>query len=256
MMRWLIALCLGWLTMAAVATPLALPPAPSATVTQHLQRQLPLSLVFLDDTGAPVSLGELFRHGPVVMMLGYYRCPNLCSTLMEDALQSLANVQLPRGTYRIIAVSIDPSETSQVAAAKKIGYSRMLGEQARDLSLLTGDVDAIAILAQEMGFSYRYDARTGQYIHPAGLLVATADGKISRYFMGVDFPARDLRLALTEASDGRIGAVTDRLALLCSHYDPATGRYSVAVMRIAGFVSLAGLAGLAAWLWLHGRSRQ
>lgn len=256
MKRWMAIFFLAGTAAAAaspLASPLVLPPAPSASVTQRIDEQLPLSLVFADDTGARIALAELFRHGPVLMMLGYYRCPNLCSTLMEEVLHSLAGVQLPPGAYRIVAVSIDPHETPEIAAQKRLAYMPMLGERAQDLALLTGSPDVIARLAQAAGFSYRHDARTDQYAHPAAFLIATPEGKISRYFMGVDFHPRDLRLALTEASGGRIGSASDRLALLCSHYDPATGRYSVAVMRIVRVVCIAVLALLLIWLWRRGR---
>lgn len=255
MRRWLALLFLAW-AAAATAAPLALPPAPTASLTQRLHARLPRSLVFIDDTGAPVALGQLLGRVPVVMLLGYYHCPNLCSTLMDGVLQALAGVRLPQGAYRIVAVSIDPRETPQIASAKKTAYMSVLGERARDLSFLTGNRGDIAELAQAVGFSYSYDANVRQYVHPAGFWIVTPRGEISRYFMGVDFDPYALRLALAEASDGRIGTVTDRLALLCSHYDPATGHYSLAVMSIVRAVCFTVLALLASWLWLHRRGRQ
>ncbi len=233
-----------WLLCAvadAYGGPLALPAAPQAAFTQQLDAQLPLALDFIDEAGATVPLGRFFGQRPVVLVLGYYQCPNLCSTLMDGVLQTLAAMELPKNAYRLVEVSIDPAETAQLAARKKMSFEPMLGQRGADLHLLTGTAPAIAQLAQAAGFSYTYDAALRQYVHPAGFLVATPDGRIARYFQGVRFEPQDVRLALVEASAGRIGSPADRLLLLCSHYDPATGRYSLAAMTL--------VRSSACWCW-------
>jgi protein SCO1/2 len=254
-MKRVLLLWLWGVALAAGAGPLALPAAPAAAFAQNLNAQLPLATVFTDDSGVPVALARFFDQRPVVLVLGYYQCPNLCSTLMDGVLQTLAAMDLPRDAYRLLEVSIDPHENAELAARKKISFQPMLGRRGGDMHLLTGQQPAIVALAQAVGFSYGYDPKLRQYVHPAGFLVATADGRIARYFSGVRFEPRDVRLALVEASAGRIGSPTDRLWLLCSHYDPASGRYSLAAMTLVRVVCLLVLAVLASWIWLHRQRR-
>lgn len=237
------------------AQALALPPQQSAQYLQRLDAQLPLSAAFTDDNGAATRLGTFFDKRPVVMVLGYYHCPNLCSTLMDGVLESLADVHLPPQAYRVVGVSIDPSETADLAARKKLTYAPLVARAGGELHLLTAAQPQIKALAQSAGLQYSYDAATQQYAHPAGFLVATPEGRISHYFMGVRFDPRDVRLALVDASSGRIGSPVDRLVLLCSHYDPATGRYSTAVMALVRTVCIAVLAVLVIWIWRARRSR-
>lgn len=254
MKRCLLLLCL--LVSGAHAGPLALPAAPQTEYVQHLDARLPLQAAFTDDSGAQIRLADLFGNKPAVLALGYYHCPNLCSTLMDGVLQTLADVDLPPSSYRVIQASIDPTEDSELAARKKVSYQPMFGRHRPDIHLLTGSKRSIDALAQTAGFHYRYDPALRQYMHPAGFLIATKDGHISRYFMGVRFDPKQVRLALIEASSGRIGSPADRLLLMCSHYDPSTGRYSVTVMTIVRIVCLAVLALLAGWIWLHGARRR
>lgn len=223
--------------------------APQAQYLQQLDAQLPLSAAFVDDSGHTVRLGAFFGTQPVVLVLGYYHCPNLCSTLMDGVLESLADVGLPPRAYRVLGVSIDPSEDAALAARKKASYATLLARAGGDLHLLTGMKPQIDALARSAGFRYTYDESAGQYAHPAGFLVATPGGRISHYFMGVRFDPRDVRLALVDASSGRIGSPVDRLLLLCSHYDPVTGRYSTAAMSLVRAVCLAVLAALGIWMW-------
>lgn len=235
--------------LAACAQMLALPPQQQTQYLQHLNAQLPLSGAFTDDNGQPTRLGAFFGKRPVVLVLGYYHCPNLCSTLMDGVLESLAGVRLPPQAYRVLGVSIDPSEDADLAARKKASYEPLVARAGGDLHLLTAARPQIDALAHSAGFQYAYDASTRQYTHPAGFLVATPDGRISHYFMGVRFDPRDVRLALVDASSGRIGSPVDRLLLLCSHYDPATGRYSTTAMALVRMVCLAVLAALGLWIW-------
>jgi protein SCO1/2 len=233
--------------MSALA--LALPPQQQLEYTQRLDAQLPLSDTFTDDNGQAARLGAFFGERPVVLVLGYYHCPNLCSTLMDGVLESLAGLRLPAHAYRVLGVSIDPSEDARIAARKKASYEPMLAHAGGDLHLLTGAKPQIDSLTTSAGFEYAYDRDTQQYAHPAGFLIATPEGRISHYFMGVRFDPRDVRLALVDASSGRIGSPVDRLLLLCSHYDPATGRYSTSAMALVRAACLAVLAALAIWIW-------
>lgn len=237
------------------AQALALPPQQPAQYLQRLDAQLPLSATFTDDNGTATRLGAFFGKRPVVMVLGYYHCPNLCSTLMDGVLESLADVHLPPQAYRVVGVSIDPSETAEVAARKKLTYAPLVARAGGELHLLTAAQSQIQTLAHSAGLQYSYDAATQQYAHPAGFLVATPEGRISHYFMGVRFDPRDVRLALVDASAGRIGSPVDRLVLLCSHYDPATGRYSTAVMTLVRAVCIAVLVVLCIGIWRARRSR-
>lgn len=247
MLLWCLAVAIP---VAAGAGPLALPATPHPEFVQNLGAQLPLPLVF-DDGGAPMELGGLIHDRPVVLVLGYYQCPNLCSTLMEGVVETLAQADLPRDAYRVVEVSIDPTETPELAARKKVSYEPMFGRRGADLHLLTGGKSAIALLAQTVGFRYVYDAQQRQYIHPAGFIIVTADGRISRYFLGVRFDPDEVRGALQKASVGTIGNPIDRLLLLCTHYDPATGRTSVTAMTLVRLVCLVVLVILAGWVWRH-----
>jgi protein SCO1/2 len=248
----------AWFLFIAMAAAHAqFPAAPPAQVDfiQNLNARLPLQSIFTSDNGSKVRLADFFQNNPVVLVLGYYHCPNLCSTLMDGVLQTLAAVNLPHNAYRFVAVSIDPTENAQLAARKKYAYMPMLGRHGGDIHLLTGDKADIARLANTVGFQYQYDASLRQYIHPAGFVIATPDGHISHYFMGVRFEPKDVRLALVEASSGRIGSPVDRLLLLCCDYDPQTGRYSVAVMTVVRIVCIGIFILVASWIWLHRRSQ-
>jgi protein SCO1/2 len=246
------ALLLLWLLpMIAAAGPLALPPAPQADYVQRLDARLPLQSVFTDDNGSRVHLKDFFDDKPVVLVLGYYHCPNLCSTLMDGVLQTLSRADLSDDAYRLVAASIDPTETAGFAARRKVAYMPMLGRHRVDMHLLTGSRASVDALARAAGFRYAYDAPSGQYAHPSGFLIATPEGRISHYFMGVHFDPADIKLALVQASSGSIGSPTDRLLLMCSHYDPASGRYSVAAMTTVRIAGLAVLIALAGWIVFH-----
>ncbi|MES2184047.1 MAG: SCO family protein [Pseudomonadota bacterium] len=263
---------LGALTQAARAGGFVTEAPPPLVFAQHLGAQLPLELPLRDADGRTVRLGAFFVPGrPVVLVPGYYRCPNLCGTLMQGVLESLADTGLPRSAYTVVGFSIDPAETPADASARQAGdrgYAAAYGSRTVpsgmlppvDLHLLLGSDASTAMLADAIGFGYRRagagsDAAgaTTDYQHAAGFLVVTPQGVVSRYLMGVRFEPRDLRLALVEASSGRVGTLSDRIALLCAHFDPATGRYSTAVMaafRIGGVLLALGLTG---WILRHRR---
>ncbi|HJV26912.1 MAG TPA: SCO family protein [Aromatoleum sp.] len=224
---------------------------PGLEFAQQPGAVLPLQQSLMDETGRAVRLGEYFGRVPVVLVLGYFECRNLCSTLLDGVVESLARSDLPAAAYRFVAVSIDPRETAAAARRRTEAFRPLVA----DAHFLTGDAEATKRIAASAGFRYAWDEARGEYMHPAGFIVVAPDGRVSRYFSGVRFDPRDVRLALTEASAGRVGAVSDRLLLLCSHYDPATGRYTLAAMAAVRAACLLCALGLAGWVWRRGRPR-
>jgi protein SCO1/2 len=216
--------------------------------------RLPLEETFVDDAGRAVPLANYFAGLPVLLVLGNFQCPGLCSTVMDGILQSVAALDLPPRQYRVLAVSIDPSEDAPLAAGKKASYRQLPGGGAVQLDLLTGGAAAIARLVAATGYEYTYDTARRQYLQPVGFLVASGDGTIARYFPDMRFDGRDLRLALVQASRGVAGDLSDRFVLLWTRYDPATGRYTGMEQRLAqtgGAVMAVTL--LASSLWLRRR---
>ncbi len=243
----------AWLLCLApsMAQPLSLPPPlPDAGLQQHLDAQLPTALPLLDSTGRPVRLGESFGGRPALLVLGYYRCTQLCGLLMQGLLEALHDTGLPRSAYRIVRVSIDPADTpaiAQAARAANLAYAKVLEGPRRpdtplDLRLLTGTGPALRSLADALGWRYRSvgDANGPEdsYAHPAVVAVLTPEGRVSRYLPGVRFDPAELRLALVAAGEGRIGGLSDRLALLCAHLDARLGRHSAAVLQAVRAVGL------------------
>lgn len=221
---------------------------------QNLNAQLPLDTPLRDERGTTVRLGDYFGQKPVVVLFVYFECPMLCKVELNGLVRNLRALSLSAGKeFEIVTVSIDPREDHQLAAAKKRGYVKWYDRPGADQGwhFLTGDEPQIRQLTNTAGFRYTYDARTDQYAHPAGLIVTTPSGRISRYVYGVDFPANDLRLALVEASSGRIGSPVDRLLLTCFHYDPATGRYSFAIMTVIRVLGSAVVLALALFMALN-----
>jgi len=202
----------------------------AAGMDQHLGAQVDLSLPFRDEAGAPITLAQVAAGRPVLLVLAYYRCPMLCTYVLNGLAQGLDGISLQPGRdYRVAAVSIDPREGPELAAAKKRAYLARVGRDAgaeEGWRFLTGDPPSIAALAASVGFRYAYDTASGEYAHPAAVIALTPDGRVSRYFPGVDFPPRDLRLGLVEASRGKLGSLSDRMFLACYRYNPVTGRYA------------------------------
>ena len=233
------ALVIAWVsaTRADAPSPASAPgaPFPEVGVDQRLGESIPLDLVFRDETGAAVRLGDLFGPRPVVLTLAYYRCPMLCSLVLNGLASGLKPVSLDPGEdFTMITVSIDPKETPDLAAASRESYSARYGHPGAQSGwhFLTGDESAIRSLAGAVGFRYAFDAGTGQFAHPSVVMVLTPDGRLSRYLMGVEYAPRDLRLALVESSEGKIGTLADALMLLCYRYDPASGRYGALTLRL------------------------
>jgi len=214
---------------------------------QRLEAPLPLEAEFTDSTGAAVRLGDYFGERPVVLALVYYECPMLCNLVLNGTVASLRAVDFDAGQdFDVVVVSFDPRETPALAAAKKANYTASYGRQGTDQGwhFLTGDSTNIEGLAKAVGFRYVYNQETEEFAHSAGIVLATPEGLVSRYFYGVDFPPRDLRLGLVEAADSKIGNLVDQVLLFCFHYDPATGQYSVATInavRVGGVITVAAL---------------
>jgi protein SCO1/2 len=224
------------------------PPFDGIRIEQRLDESIPLDLRFRNEMGEEVVLRDYFGERPVVLVLAYYRCPMLCTLVLNGlsaALQALA--LQPGSDFEIVTVSIDPRETPDIAQAKKAIYLEDAGLQDATGAwhFLTGEETSIVELARAVGFHYQYDAETDQYAHAAGIMVLTPGAKLARYFYGIEYAPRDIRFALVEASEGRVGTLVDHLLLLCYQYDPATGRYgavTVSLVRIGGVLTLAALA--------------
>lgn len=202
---------------------------------QRLGEALPLDAIFRDETGAEVMLGQYFGEKPVMMALVYYECPMLCGLVLSGISSTLKPLSfVPGEDFDIVVVSIDPNETPALAAKSKEDTLVRYGhpDTAAGWHFLTGDETSIKRLADAVGFRYRYDEATDLYIHAGGILLATADGRTSRYFYGVEYAPRDVRLGLVEASDNQIGSAVDQVLLFCFRYDPSTGKYSAAVLNL------------------------
>jgi protein SCO1/2 len=211
---------------------------------QKLNQQIPLDLNFRDEAGKTVKLGDYFGEKPVILTLVYYQCPMLCTQVLNAVERGLTNVSLDIGKqFQIVTVSIDPRETPQLARTKKNMYVGLYGRPGagEGWHFLTGDEPQIKQLAKAVGFRYAYDPQTGQFAHASGIMLLTPGGKLSRYFYGIQYPSRDLRLGLVEASEGKIGTPVDQVLLYCFHYDPATGKYGMViqnVIRAAGVLTV------------------
>jgi protein SCO1/2 len=216
---------------------------------QRLNQQLPLDLPFRNEAGATVKLGDYFGRKPVVLAFVYYECPMLCTQVLNGLESALRVIHESIGReFDVVTVSFDPRETPVLAAGKKKAYldryQRPSAEQG--WHFLTGDEASIAALTKAAGFSYVYDEDTKQFAHASGIVVATPAGKLSRYFFGIDYSPRDIKFALIESSNEKIGSLAERLLLYCYHYDPATGNYGFMAMRavrIGGAVTLVALFG-------------
>ncbi len=216
---------------------------------QHLGARLPLRVPFRDSAGRAVELGDYFGQRPVILVFGYFECPNLCGLIWQGLLESLRPLKLQAGRdFDLVAISIDPRESPELAGNKRAAYLREYGrpDAASGWHFLTGTEAAIRQVTDAAGFRYVHDPEIDQYAHASGLVVATPTGVLSRYLFGVRFSRTDLRLALVESSGGRIGSPIDQLLLLCYHYDPSTGRYGPLIMnllRATGGLTVAGLLG-------------
>ena len=205
-------------------------------IDQRLDESLPLDAVFRDENGNEVTLGSYFGSKPVVLALVYYSCPMLCNQVlngMTSGLDVLKGFSIGK-EFEVITVSFDSRETPELARTKKETYITWYKREgaADGWHFLTGDQRNIDRLTQAAGFYYKWDEKTQQFIHASGIMVATPDGRLARYFYGIEYAPKDLRLGLVEASDGKIGSPVDQLLLYCYHYDPASGKYGLMVMNL------------------------
>ncbi len=240
-------------------------PAPlvEVGVVEHLDEKIPLDLVFRDENGDRVALSSFFDgRRPVVLTLNYYKCPMLCGLMLNGVLDGLNQMDWTVGEqFDVVTVSIDPTETPDLALAKKKSYLERYPRPAaeRGWHFLTGSQDDIVKLAAAVGFGYVYDEQERQYAHPAVLFVITPDGRVARYLYGVEYSATTLKLALLEASEGKIGSSIDKLMLYCYQYSPDQRRYTPVAMRImrvgGGLTAIVLLSGLSL-LWIREARRR
>jgi protein SCO1/2 len=217
-------------------------------IDQRLNAQVPLDLPFVEESGREVRLGEFFGKRPVILALVYYECPMLCTQVLNGLVSALGTLTFDVGReFDVVAVSINPREGPGLASQKKSAYLERYGRPntAAGWHFLTGREENIQRLAEVVGFRYAYDAEIGQYAHGAGVEVLTPRGVVSRYFYGIEYSPRDLRLGVIEASEERIGTPVDDVLLLCFHYDPATGKYGAAAL---GLVRIGAVLTLVAFL--------
>jgi protein SCO1/2 len=230
----LLAAASGSPSFSALAQPIS-PIMRQIGIDQRLGHQLPLDLTFRDESGKAVQLREFFGGKPVILTFAYYECPMLCTLVLNGTLTAMRAIPLELGRdYAAVNISFNPRETPQLAAAKRDTYIREYGREGAENGwhFLTGDEAAIRQATQAAGFRYVYDPLTKQYSHASGIMVLTPDGKFARYFYGLEYSARDLRLGLVEAAENRIGSPVDQILLLCFHYDPVTGRYGLLITRV------------------------
>ncbi|HXH49436.1 MAG TPA: SCO family protein [Terriglobia bacterium] len=231
-------------------------------IDQLLNNQVPLDLVFHDEAGKVVRLGDYFGKKPVIISLIYFNCPQLCPMVENGLLESLKEVRFDIGDqFNVLTVSFDPKDSPADAFSKRAAYLSMYNRKgaASGWHFLTGDEASITTLAKALGFHYKYDPQTQQFSHATAIIVLTPQGKVARYLYGIRYPAGAVRLALVEASQGKIGNPVDAVLLYCSHYDPATGKYSMLISRvlfIGALITVILLGGLLLVLFRSGPKRQ
>jgi protein SCO1/2 len=219
------------------------------TFSQRLGERLPLDARLKDEQGQVVTLGDYFGRKPVVLAFVYYQCPMLCPLVMNGISSALKVVPFTAGSeFDVVLVSFDPKDTPEAANAKKVAHLQHWAatDTAAGWHFLTGEDAEVRRIASAAGFTYQWDEATQQFAHVSGLLVATPDGRLSRYFYGVEYSPKDLRLALVDSSQGKLGSVVDELLLYCFHYDPSSGRYGAVfmnIMRLGGVLTVGLIVG-------------
>ena len=213
-------------------------------IIQKQGATIPLDLPFVDEHGKDVTLGQYFGSRPVVLALVYYECPMLCTQVLNGVFSSMEALPFTTGReFDLLVVSFDPADTPQLAAKKKAAYFERYRRPGSDAGMhfLTGRQESITALTKAVGFKYVYDESIKQFAHPAAVTVLSKTGQISQYLYGIEFAPRDLRLALVDAGDGKVGTAVDQILLYCYHYDPTTGKYGVAIMamvRLGGILTV------------------
>ncbi len=233
-------------------------------IEQKLGSQLPLDTELKDENGKIVRLGDYFTAGrPVIVAFVYYECPMLCNQVLNGLTGSLKGISFNAGTeFEVVAISFDSREfdSTEVARNKKLGYMERYGRPGTEKGwhFLTGRQESIDKVTSAAGFTYQWDAKTNQFAHAAAVMVATPDGKLSRYHYGIDYAPRDLKFSLMESGQSRVGNAAEQLLLYCYHYDPASGRYGLAilnVMRLGGIATLIGMGLMAFVFWRRNKNR-
>jgi protein SCO1/2 len=222
-------------------------------IQQNLNQQIPPDLVFTDDLGRNVRLGDYFGKKPLILNFVYYGCPMLCGEALSGLESTLRVLKFDLGKeFEVITISFDPKDTPEMAAKKKDQFLRRYNRPGaeRGWHFLVGQPAAIEAVTKAAGFQYQYDEKTGQFAHSTAILVLTPQGKIAQYYYGIEYPPKDLRLALVEASENRIGNVMDELLLYCYHYDPEKGKYSATVMRVLRLMGVATMLCLGALVFV------
>lgn len=230
-------------------------PTRALKTEQRIGERLPLDLAFKNEKGEAVLLGDYFESDrPVVISLVYYDCPMLCNMVLDGVTSAISNLKYEIGTdYQVVTISFDHRDTPEMAAQKKSIYARRYGRPGTDdgWAFLTADEETIKKITAAIGFRYAYDPERDEFAHGTLTTIATPDGTIARYFFGIEYSSLDLRLALLEASKGKVGSPVEQLLLLCYHYDPATGRYAKAAMnfvRAGGVATVLAIAGFIMFL--------
>jgi protein SCO1/2 len=222
-------------------------------IDQKLDAQVPADLAFVDEQGRPVTLGQYFGKRPLILALVYYECPMLCTQVLNGLTSSLSLIKFNAGQeFDVLAVSFDPGEGPGLARDKKKSYMERYRRPGAEsgFHFLTGKQDAIDRLTDAVGFRYAYDEKIDQYAHAATIIVLTPEGHVSRYFYGIEYMPRDVRLGLVEASQNRIGTMVDQALLLCYHYDPSEGRYGVAIINLIRLIGVLVIAGFGAFVFI------
>lgn len=223
---------------------------------QRLEQQVPADIALRDEAGRTVRLGDYYGRRPLVVALVYYECPMLCTMTLNGLVSAMNAITFDAGQeYEVVTVSFEPRETPELAAAKKAAYLKRYARPGAEAGwhFLTGEPADITRLTQALGFRYAWDEDRRQYAHPSGIVVLTPDGRIARYLFGIEYAPKDLRFALVEASQGRVGGLVDQAVLYCYQYDPMTGKYGTAVMRILRTAAVVTLAALGTFIFVMWR---
>jgi protein SCO1/2 len=234
-------------------------------IEQKLGEQLPLDTEFRDESGNAVKLGDYFgKKRPVVLALVYYECPMLCNQVLNGLTGSLKGISFDAGKdFDVVAVSFDARENEKpgLAENKKASYLQRYGRAGSESGwhFLTGTQASIDKLTQTVGFNYKWDEPTNQFAHGSAIMVATPEGKLSRYLYGIDYAPKDLKFAMMDSSESKIGNPVEQLSLYCYHYDPSTGRYGLAIMkvvRLGGILTLLGIGAMFLVFWRYGKNKK
>jgi protein SCO1/2 len=213
-------------------------------IDQKLNAQIPLQTEFVDQDGQKVTLGSYFGQRPVLLALVYFQCPMLCNQILSGVVAGLKPLSLQPGRdFNMVAISFDPRDTPEIARQKRDEYVHRYSSKAsaRGWHFLTGSPESIRAVTEAVGFHYRWDEKTQMFIHLSGIMIVTPEGKMARYFYGVEYEPKDLKLGLIEASHNKIGSAVDSVLLFCFHYDPTIGKYGAAVMNLLRAAAVAAL---------------